>query len=400
VDYYSDGAKFSVISVNKEAKSFVVSGVISPDMRKKVRWCLAKDDVTPKDIFRMTNGTDDDRAVIAKYCIQDCNLVHYLLNKSDTLTGFVEMAKICSVPISFLVLRGQGIKLTSYVAKKCREKRTLMPVLEKLDSDDGYEGAIVLDPKCDLYLDNPVACVDFASLYPSAMMSENLSHDSIVWTKEYNLTGNLITVTGEMDDSGNHIYDNLPEYRYVDITYDTFKYVRKTPSAAAEKIKCGHITCRFAQFPDDKRAIMPSILEELLRARKTTRKLIPQQTDEFMKQVLEQRQLGYKVTANSLYGQCGAKTSTFYEPDIAASTTATGRLLLTFAKRVTEECYANTDINTKYGFVNTKAEYVYGDSVANYTPVYVKVNGQIDILMIQRGEQRKGGGVDVMIEVI
>jgi crossover junction endodeoxyribonuclease RusA len=27
-------------------------------------------------------------------------------------------------------------------------------------------------------------------------------------------------------------------------------------------------------------------------------------------------------------------------------------------------------------------------------------DGQIDILMIQRGEQRKGGGVDVMIEVI
>jgi crossover junction endodeoxyribonuclease RusA len=27
-------------------------------------------------------------------------------------------------------------------------------------------------------------------------------------------------------------------------------------------------------------------------------------------------------------------------------------------------------------------------------------DGQIDVLMIQRGEQRKGGGVDVMIEVI
>jgi DNA polymerase delta subunit 1 len=74
---------------------------------------------------------------------------------------------------------------------------------------------------------------------------------------------------------------------------------------------------------------MPSILEELLKARKATRKLIPLQTDEFMKNVLDQRQLGYKVTANSLYGQCGAKTSTFYENDIAACTTATGRKLLT-----------------------------------------------------------------------
>jgi len=362
-DYYCDGAKFSVLSVNKEEKTFIVSGKITPDMSKKVRWCLAKDDVTPKDIFRMTNGSADDRAVIAKYCIQDCNLVHYLMNKVDVLTGFIEMAKICSVPISFLVLRGQGIKLTSYVAKKCREMRTLMPVVEKQESDDGYEGAIVLDPKCDLYLDNPVACVDFASLYPSAMMSENLSHDSIVWTKEYNLTGNLITVTGEMDDSGNHIYDNLPEYRYVDITYDTFKYVRKTPSAAAEKIKCGHITCRFAQFPDDKRAIMPSILEELLRARKTTRKLIPQQTDEFMKNVLDKRQLAYKITANSLYGQCGSRTSSFRNSVVAASTTATGRLLLTYAKKIIETTYGNRICETsKHGKVLTKAEYIYGDT--------------------------------------
>jgi len=107
---------------------------------------------------------------------------------------------------------------------------------------------------------------------------------------------------------------------------------------------------------------MPSILQELLKARKDTRKLIPQTPDEFMKNVLDKRQLAYKVTANSLYGQLGAKTSTFYEPDIAASTTATGRLLLTFAKRVVEECYSNTDIDSKYGLINTKAEYVYGDT--------------------------------------
>ena len=29
--------------------------------------------------------------------------------------------------------------------------------------------------------------------------------------------------------------------------------------------------------------------------------------DPFMENILDKRQLGYKVTANSLYGQCGAK---------------------------------------------------------------------------------------------
>jgi len=362
-DNYDNGNKFMVKKINKEDKSFVIKGVINPDMTKKVRWGLAKDDVTPKDIFTLTNGSSKDRGIIAKYCIQDCNLVHYLMNKVDVLTGMIEMSKICSVPISFLVLRGQGIKLTSYVAKKCREKNTLMPVIEKLDSDDGYEGAIVLPPKTDLYMDNPVACVDYASLYPSSMLSENLSHDSKVWTKEYNLKDVLIAETGEVDEDGNYVYDNLPSYEYVNVTYDTFKYVRKNPNAAAEKIKCGYKICRFAQFPNGTRAIMPSILEELLKARKSTRKLIPQQSDEFMKNVLDKRQLAYKLTANSLYGQCGAKTSTFYEKDVAASTTATGRLLLTYAKRVIEEAYGNRVCKTSnYGDVVTKAEYIYGDT--------------------------------------
>ena len=365
VDYYADGAKFLVTYVNKKDGKFKIEGNVTPDLNKKVRWCLAKDDVTPKDIFRMTNGSADDRAVIAKYCIQDCNLVHYLFNKSDILTGFIEMAKICSVPINFLVMRGQGIKLTSFVSKKCREKRTLMPVIEKGGLDEGYEGAIVLDPKCDLYLDNPVACNDYASLYPSSMISENLSHDSKVWTKEYNLDGKLIEEWGERDENGNYIYDNLPGYEYVNCTYDTYRYVRKTPTSAAEKVKAGHKICRFVQ-PNDSgegEAIMPSILKELLKARKDTRKLIPNEKDEFMKQVLEQRQLGYKVTANSLYGQCGAKTSTFYEKDIAACTTATGRLLLTYGKKMIEECYGNNICNTQhYGKVKTRAEYIYGDT--------------------------------------
>jgi len=410
-EYFDSGSKFKVVHVDKVNNTFHIvfpesytkDVCSSLDFNKKIRWCLAKDDVTPKDIFRMTNGNDADRAIIAKYCIQDCNLVHYLMNKVDIMTGFSEMSKICSVPIHFLVSRGQGIKLTSYIAKKCREKNTLMPVIEKGNSDEGYEGAIVLDPKCDLYLDNPVACVDYASLYPSSMISENLSHDSKVWTREYDLDGNLIKETGEKETRINEngveeeyfIYDNLPNYNYVDVKYDTYKYVRKTAKSAAEKVKSGYKCCRFAQSVNrNERAIMPSILEELLASRKATRKLIPNEKDEFMKNVLDKRQLGYKLTANSLYGQCGAKTSTFYEKDVAASTTATGRLLLTYAKRVIEECYGDAICNTiEHGPVLTKAEYIYGDSVSNYTPVYVKINDKIDICTIEQLAEKYGNNL-------
>ena len=196
------------------------------------------------------------------------------------------------------------------------------------------------------------------------MISENLSHDSKVWTKEYDLNGVPGRVTGDRDHkTGEFTYDNIPGYEYVDVKYDTYRYVRKTPSAAAQKIISGYKICRFAQFPNNEKAIMPSILKELLAARKATRKMIPQQTDDFMKNILDKRQLSYKVTANSLYGQCGAKTSTFYEKDVAASTTATGRKLLTYGKRVIEEVYGDTICDTKnYGKVKSNAEYIYGDT--------------------------------------
>jgi DNA polymerase elongation subunit (family B) len=367
VDAYKNGQKFEVYDLDIAQGTFMIKGLEQPNLvTKKVRWGLAKDDVTPQDIFRMTNEGPKERAVIAKYCLQDCNLVHHLMRKIDVLTGYVEMANLCSVPLDFLVMRGQGIKLTSYIAKKCREKNTLLPVLDKGDLDEGYEGATVLEPKCNLYLDDPVACLDYSSLYPSAMMSENISHDSKVLTREYDLNGKLLKEVGLKNAQGQFSYDNLPNYKYVDIQYDTYKWQRKGGNlkAALEKVKVGFKICRFAQFPEEKgRAIMPSILEELLAARKATRKLIPLEKDEFMKNVLDKRQLSIKVTANSMYGQTGAKTSTFYEKDCAASTTAIGRKLLTYAQRVVEEAYANQIVpTTDYGLVKTNAEYVYGDT--------------------------------------
>jgi DNA polymerase elongation subunit (family B) len=361
-DMYLQGKKFEIYDIDITNCNFKIKDKVTPDMSKKVKWCLAKDDVSPQDIFRLTNQGPDERSIVAKYCIQDCNLVQNLLSKIDIITGFIEMAKICSVPMSYLVLRGQGIKLTSFIAKKCREKEVLMPVLDKSQDEDGYEGAIVLPPKCNIYTEeDPVAVNDYSSLYPSSMISENLSHDSKVWTKEYNLENELIQETGVKDGSGNFIYDNLPNYKYVDVKYDTYEKMRKTPKGAELKIKKGYKICRFAQFPEG-RGVMPSVLDELLAARKATKKLIKTAPNPFMENVYDKRQLSIKLTANSLYGQCGAKTSTFYEKDVAASTTATGRKLLIYAKDIIEEIYDNKVCETKHGKVITNAEYVYGDT--------------------------------------
>ena len=388
---YKNGAKFRVLDVDAKAGTFKVQeeeGMceeLMPREGHKVRWGLAKDDVTPQDIFRLTRKGPDERAIVAKYCVQDCRLPMHLFNKIDMLTGFIEMAKLCSVPISFIVMRGQGIKLTSYVAKKCREMNTLIPTISKSFGNEAYEGAIVLEPKTGIYLNEPIACVDYGSLYPSSMISDNISHDTKVSTEEYDTKGKLVRRIENFVMAP----ESKPGRDYVDIEYDAYKWVSRG-GVKAVKTVVGKKVCRYIQADKETGeglGIIPSILKELLAARKATRKLIPQQKDEFMRNVLDKRQLSIKVTANSIYGQCGAKTSTFYDMDVAASTTAIGRQLLMFAKNTVEKAYSDGILvsTEKHGDVRTHAECVYGDSVTGGTPVRIRdVNG--NIYMMQMGE--------------
>jgi DNA polymerase elongation subunit (family B) len=274
------------------------------------------------------------------------------------------------------------------------EKGYLMPDLEKGKMDGGYEGAIVLPPKTKIYIDEPVACVDYSSLYPSSMISQNYCHSSKVWAKEYDLTGKLVKEEGEKDRAGNYIYYGLPNYQYVEVEFDTFEWRRnpERPAAKAVKTKVGKRVVCWAQLPNDEKSVMPSILMELLKAREDTKKKAKKAGDPFMANILDKRQLAYKVTANSLYGQCGARTSTFYEKDVAASTTATGRMSITYARRIIEEIYADRVCETKkHGMVMTNAEYVYGDSVTEYTIVYVRIDGKyLDIIKIKDLAEKYG----------
>ena len=133
-DMYKNGKKFIVQNLTKG--EFTVKGKLEIPPKTKVRWCLAKDDVSPQDIFRLTNEGPSERAIVAKYCIQDCNLVHNLMIKNDIYTGMSEMAKISSVPIDFIIMRGQGIKLLSFISKKCMLKHSFCDV-EGIETNDG-----------------------------------------------------------------------------------------------------------------------------------------------------------------------------------------------------------------------------------------------------------------------
>jgi DNA polymerase delta subunit 1 len=95
------------------------------------------------------------------------------------------MARVTGVPLSFLLSRGQSIKVLSQILRKAKQRGLLVPHMakkgggEQADGGVAYEGATVLDAKAGYY-EMPVATLDFASLYPSIMMAHNLCYSTLV----------------------------------------------------------------------------------------------------------------------------------------------------------------------------------------------------------------------------
>lgn len=347
------------------------------------RWAQSKDDVSPKEIFALHAEGPAERARVAAYCIQDCDLVMELLQKLEVLNNSIAMANVCWVPVEFIFTRGQGIKSESLVFYECRKEGQLIPVLPApprrkeegvadldsaiaevpeiviTDDNEGYEGAIVLDPLSGIYLDDePVAALDFSSLYPSSIISENLSHDSVVWVKDYDLAGNLVCVK-----EGSDIYDNLADWKYLNVEYDILRPdpadTRKHPPLRP----AGRRICRYAQpLLQGQKSTLPKILQKLLSQRKATRKQAEKESDDFKKALLDAQQLAYKLTANSLYGQLGSNTSKIRRKCIAASTTGHGREQLLFSKACIEEAYGTDPATGKPVDPRCSAVCVYGDT--------------------------------------
>lgn len=145
-----------------------------------------KEDVHHSIISDLQNGSDEDRHRLAVYCLKDALLPQRLMDKLSVLVNYIEMARVTGVPVSFLISRGQQIKVFSMILRKCRNEKLLVPTLNKGRSSGtevGYEGATVLDP-IKAYYETPIATLDFASLYPSIMQAYNLCYSTLVNPKD------------------------------------------------------------------------------------------------------------------------------------------------------------------------------------------------------------------------
>ncbi|KAJ6305585.1 hypothetical protein OIU78_021014 [Salix suchowensis] len=273
-----------------------------------------KEDVHHSIISDLQNGNAETRRRLAVYCLKDAYLPQRLLDKLMLIYNYVEMARVTGVPLSFLLSRGQSIKVLSQLLRKAKEKNLVIPNVKRAGSEEGkYEGATVLEPKAGFY-ENPIATLDFASLYPSIMMAYNLCYCTLVTPEDVRKL-------------------NLPP-----------ECVSKTPSGET-----------FVKSNLQK-GILPEILEELLTARKRAKADLKKAKDPFEKAVLDGRQLALKISANSVYGFTGATVAQLPCLEISSSVTSYGRQMIEHTKKLVEDKF------TMLGGYEHNAEVIYGDT--------------------------------------
>ena len=197
--------------------------------------------------------------------------------------------------------------------RKARSLDLVVPTLQRRgdSASNNYEGATVIEPKRAFY-DTPIATLDFASLYPSIMMAHNLCYSTLVAREN----------VAQLDPDS---YQKTP-------TGDVF--VKSTTQ----------------------KGILPTILAELLGARKQAKKDMKAAKDPMVKAVQNGRQLALKISANSVYGFTGATVGQLPCLAISSSTTAFGRTMIEDTKNAVESMYTIAN-----GYP-ADAEVVYGDT--------------------------------------
>lgn len=330
----------------------------------------------------------DGNTLIVKYNVQDSVLVLKLFEKLNVWISLIELSSIVRVtPMEFFT-RGQQVRCIAQLYHAASHRNI---VLTRRDADFiFFNGGKVEDPRAGFW--KLVICFDFNSLYPSIMIAYNICFTT------------LLRNTGDIEKEKYHHFsiDQEEPVDAKPPSDDNFDYGDYFKKDADDELKPSvktvkrHYDFGFVK-KDVQRGLLPEILETLLSSRKRAKKemkkaskmmeaiddhlmapyrenneirvdqlsargveLVKQfcgdtngKVGDRMKTVNDQfftykvqetmfnsRQLGLKVSANSLYGFLGAQVSgKFSMIEASMCVTSRGRELITDAALFFEKHY-------------------------------------------------------------
>lgn len=276
------------------------------------------------------------RMKLGVYCVKDAWLPCKIAIKMAKVLNAILMSQVTGVTLNTILNRGQQIRTITLMLQKCKQRqkqghtRWFLPDEDDAPDTGSFEGAVVITPKPGFY-DQPVATLDFASLYPSIMRAYNMCFSTI------------IASPSEAKSRGYEWSEDMerPTYRPV----RTFSYPE---GGKFEYLNRPDDVCFITA--EKRKGILPEILEELLTERKLTKKQMKKHHENSMDYaVCNGRQLALKVCANSVYGFTGASKGYLPDKRIASSVTRAGRGMANISKFMCEDKYKDYGVQVVYG---------------------------------------------------
>lgn len=221
----------------------------------------------------------------------------------ELLLNQLELSKMTKQFLDKVSKMGRGRQVEWYLIAEAYLKNELIPNKGNYAkrARESFLGGFVLEPKRGLHKN--VVSLDFSSMYPSLMVSYNISPDTLI--------------------SEDKVSD-----------YEEEKYY-----------EAPQVNHKFLKEPD---GFFKDILKNLIGRRNRIKEKITEKSSRQKKRMLNIRQKALKTLTNSFYGYTGWNAARWYKKECAEATTAWGRELIkesieTAEKEGFEVIYSDTD---------------------------------------------------------
>ena len=288
-----------------------------------------KIDVPGDRIYEFWDNGGRELKNLFKYSLDD--VVSTLKIAQETLPLNLELTRIVGQPFVDVTRMATGQQAEWYLVRKAYEANEVVPnkpnmTMKNIKERGSNSGGYVKEPEIGLH-ENLVQ-FDFKSLYPTLIISKNISPDVLV--------NDNVSYNSKFEDfeTGYDEIDNLKEEELSSEMDNDEEYF----------ISPEH----YFKFKKEPQGFIPSALEDILNERFAVKNRMKATDDPILKKSLDVQQQALKRLANTMYGVYGFLRFRWYSFECAQSITAWGRQHIKKAMKEAETygfkaIYADTD---------------------------------------------------------
>ncbi|CAG8748300.1 20648_t:CDS:2, partial [Rhizophagus irregularis] len=276
--------------------------------------------------LKETNATTAEQMrEVAEYCIIDAISCQRLMVKHNAINEYREVASVAFISLYDSHYFAVGMKVRNLLSAGAWQEGILTSTIPCEQTETGkYPGAYVFPPVKGLENRRPVTGLDFTSLYPSLIMTYNLSPDKIILSRER---------AESLKESGKKLHEINFQFNGHDVLAWSIEHENQAemkglyPKVLEELlIRRNSLKRRLAPLKDKKEELEKEISLAEARGEDVTDALKSEYSSvSFIVACLDAKQLTLKVYMNTFYGEAGNSGSPFFLRALAGGVTSAGQ---------------------------------------------------------------------------